>query len=101
MPQAFSIKDAYDYIDKQNEVIAAKNKQNMLDDFSDLTEKGIISKDMDFDQMKTIVEAIENPVEGATPPTAQQTNRVRAFVEKRFSSLYSMANSILQKGEDG
>jgi len=101
MPQAFSIKDAYDYIDKQNEVIAAKNKQNMLDDFSDLTEKGIISKDMDFDQMKTIVEAIENPVEGATPPTAQQTNSVRAFVEKRFSSLYSMANSILQKGEDG
>jgi len=99
--QPFVIEDAYDYISKQTEIIQAKNKQNMLDDFSDLADQGIISKDMEFSEMEAIIKGIEEPVKDAPVPSAQKTNNIRAFLDKRFSSLYSVANSILEKGEDG
>lgn len=100
--QPFKIEDVYEYTAKQKEMIAAKNKQNMMDDYSDLVDQGIISKDMPFDEMESIVSAIESDVDGKNPvPPAQKTNNIRSFLDKRFSSLYSVANSILTKGEDG
>ncbi len=100
--QPFELNDVFDYAATHKENMQNKMKANMLEDFSDLVDDGVISKDMSFDEMNTIVTAIEQQ-DPATPIQTPQDklNNIRSFLDRRFSNLSGIANSILNKGVDG
>ena len=100
--QPFQLDDVYDFVSKHKEGMQEKMKANMLEDFSDLVDDGVISKDMSFDEMNTIVSAIEKQDPTAPVQTPQdKINSIRAFLDRRFSNLSGITKSLLDKGIDG
>lgn len=101
--QAFKLDDVFDYANQHKENMQNKMKANMLEDFSDLVEDGVISKDMSFDEMSEIVKNIEtqDPANPIAPTPQDKLNSIRTFLDRRFSNLSGITKSILDKGVDG
>ena len=97
--QPFSEKDVNTYTEAQKSYIEQTAKESKMADYQDLVEMGVISPDMSFDEMETIISSIEeNP---NTKPAKDKEINIRAYVNKRFNSLSAMAESMLDKNNDG
>lgn len=97
--QAFSDKDINDYTQAQKLYIEESAKQEKMADYQDLVDMGVISADMPFNEMEQIISAIEEKPE--TKPAKDKERNIRAYVNKRFNTLATMAKSMIDTGNDG
>lgn len=100
--QAFDEKSISDYVSGENEIISQKIKATKMAEYQELVDKGILTKDMPFEDMETIINEIEKTGNANNIPDAtKRTAGIRAFVNQRVESLSAIADNILKNGEDG
>ena len=81
------------YTEETKAEIDAAIKESKLAEYQDLVDAGIISSDMPFDEMETIISSIE---EGGKQEGIKDKERyIRAYVNKRFGTLSAFAKSMM------
>jgi hypothetical protein len=100
MPTIFSTREINEFTFKQKEAIKNSNKESMLADYNDLVEQGVINKEMPFEEMSTIVDAIEQGTEGNQKGIVDKSRYVMAYAKKRFNTISTIAKSIIETGQD-
>ena len=97
--QSFSDKDINQYTKSQKAFIEESLRQEKMSDYQDLVDAGVISADMPFTQMEQIITGIEeNPKE---PPAKDKERNIRAYINRRFGTLSSIIETMIDKGTDG
>lgn len=96
--QPFSTDKVNSYIEKTNADIENSIKEANLSEYQDLVDKGIISSDMPFEDIETIINAIESgeKVEGIK----DKERYIRAYASKRFNSLSAFVESTTPKNKE-
>lgn len=97
---AFRSADILEYAKEQKAKIEESKKQSKLEDYNELVESGVISKDMPFDEIDQIIGAIEQGKESDIPNIRDKARYVRAYVNKRFDSISTIVKSMLDRNVD-
>lgn len=97
---AFRSADIIEYAKEQKAKIEESKKQSKLEDYNELVESGVISKDMPFDEIDQIIGAIEQGSESDIPNIRDKARYVRAYVNKRFDSISNIVKSMLDRNVD-
>jgi hypothetical protein len=97
---AFRSSDIIEYAKEQKAKIEESKKQSKLEDYNELVESGVISKDMSFDEIDQIIGAIEQGKESDIPNIRDKARYVRAYVNKRFDSVSAIVKSMLDRNVD-
>jgi hypothetical protein len=97
---AFRSSDIIEYAKEQKAKIEESKKQSKLEDYNELVESGVISKDMSFDEIDQIIGAIEQGKESDIPDIRDKARYVRAYVNKRFDSVSAIVKSMLDRNVD-
>ena len=93
----------YDKVqDYANEEIKRQEKQKVdeiLARNEDLVMAGVLTEDMNIDEIKKIIDAI-NSEDAATLPPAEKEKMIRDYVKKAFGYYRTIALSMIQRGVD-
>jgi len=92
--QAFDADEVSNYISKETLKIEENKKSSKMEDYQDLVDKGIISKDMTFEEMDDIISAIESNESKDVEDLSNKEKYIKAYIEKRFNSLSALAKSL-------
>lgn len=96
--QPFSTEAVSSYVDKTKADIENAAKESKLSDYQDLVDRGVISKDMPFDEMETIISDIES---NQKPEGIKDKERyIRAYTNERFNSLSAFVKSMESKNPE-
>jgi len=80
------------YTEQTKAEIDAAVKESKLAEYQDLVDAGVISSDMNFDEMEEIITAIEET--GEKDDMKDKQRYIRAYVNKRFNTLSALAKSL-------
>ena len=97
--QPFNTESVQRYVEAESAKQQEAAKTSKLNEYQDLVDRGVISMDMSFDEMESIINAIESGE--PTGDIKDKARYIRAYVNKRFGTLSAIAKNILTNGTDG
>lgn len=97
--QPFNTESVQRYVEAESVKQQEAAKSSKLNEYQDLVDRGVISMDMPFDEMESIINAIESGE--PTGDIKDKARYIRAYVNKRFGTLSAIAKNILTNGADG